>query len=200
MIYVWPEQFESAGKISRNKPIAYSIIAIVLYQIAMVVVFIVTKDVLKYVTLIILSLIGFGGIIYVIKKDNSKLSIIDGKKQKKVSIILNHKNNEKQYSYQTNVVLDEENKDEIVELLRNAYIHPWEKNFHAPVFKRGANKRNSVRFLFDIDEDEDSKKCKSEGDNKERHSTFTSEEDNDESRSDSHANEKANLSFKAGIQ
>ena len=200
LIYVWPEQFESAGKISRNKPITYSIIAIVLYQIAMVVVFIVTKDVLKYVTLIILSLIGFGGIIYVIKKDNSKLSIIDGKKQRKVSIILNHKNNEKQYSYQTNVVLDEENKDEIVELLRNAYIHPWEKNFHAPVFKRGTNKRNSVRFLFDIDEDEESKKCKSEGDNKERHSTFTSEEDNDESRSDSHANEKANSSFKAGIQ
>lgn len=40
LIYVCPEQFESAGKISRNKPISYSIIAVCLYQFSMMVVFI----------------------------------------------------------------------------------------------------------------------------------------------------------------
>ena len=164
----------------------------------MVIVFIITKDVIKYVVLIVLSLIGFAGIVFVIKRENSKLSLAEGKKQRKVSIILNHKNNEKQYSYHTNVVLDDENKDEIVELLRNAYIHPWEKNFHAPVFKR-ANKRNSVRCLFEIEEEE-VKKCKSEGDKKERHPSFTYEDDKNESLSESHANERMSSKFDTKIQ
>lgn len=124
LIYVCPEQFESAGRISSFKPIKYSIIALVLYQITMVVVFIITQDVVKYVVLIISSIIGLFGIIYVIKLENSKLNLIDGKKQKKVSFILNPKSKETKTHIYTNVSLDDENQDEITDRVRNAYIHP----------------------------------------------------------------------------
>lgn len=79
LIYVCPEQFESAGKVSRSKPIIYSIVAVVLYQIAMVVVFIITNDKIMCIALMSVSLVGLGFIVYVTKKENSKLSLIDSK-------------------------------------------------------------------------------------------------------------------------
>lgn len=181
LIYVCPEQFESAGKISRNKPIVYSIIAVVMYQAAMVVTFIITRDILMYSILIIVSAVGLVLIIYVIKKENSKLNLIESKKQKKISYILNPKNKETEYKYHTNVLFDEEdNQDEIIDRLKNAYIHPCEKTFHAPVFKR-RNRKSSVRFLFEFDQTADNiKKARSEGDQEEHKTAFSSHETKEE--------------------
>ena len=188
LIYVCPEQFESAGKISRNKPIVYSIIALVLYQITMAVVFIITNDYVKYIILIIASFLGLFWIIYVIQRENSKLNLIDGKKQKKVSIILNPKSKEcKPYTYHTNVSFDDENQDEIIERVRNAYIHPWENNFHAPVFKK-SNRKSSVRFLFDIDEEESSIKDKSDEDTRDKSTHILHNEERKEYKSEIHIN------------
>lgn len=123
LIYVCPEQFESAGKISRNKPIVYSVVAVVLYQIAMVVVFIITKDVIMYTVLIVVSLVGLAAIVFVINQKNSKLSIVERKKQKKVSFILNPLQKDK-YSYHANSLGEDESQDDIIDRLRNAFIHP----------------------------------------------------------------------------
>ena len=157
LIYVCPEQFESAGKISRSKPIYYTIIAIVIYHIVMIVMFIITQDIIMYLVLGALSIAGFCFILYITRKKNTKLNLVERKKQRTVSFILNPKKKDNEAMLRTKVLFDEENHDEIVERLKNAYIHPCERTFHAPVFQR-RSRRSSVRFLFDFDAEPDSVK------------------------------------------
>jgi len=77
-----------------------------------------------YTLLIVISVIGTVAIIYVIRGENLRLTMVEHKKQKKVSFILNPKNKTSKYGYHTNVFMDEEMTDDIAERLKNAYIHP----------------------------------------------------------------------------
>lgn len=148
IIYVCPDQFESAGKISRNKTLYYSIFAVILYQISMVIVLIITEDVLMYSLLIAASILGTAFIIFIVLRKNVKLNQVESTKQRKLSFILNPS---KKRKYSSSAFEDEEINDEISDRLKNAYIHPCEKTFHAPVFKRAKGKQ-SMNFLFDFEE------------------------------------------------
>lgn len=135
-----------------------------------------------YIVLGGFSIFGLLAILWLIRKENSKLKLQESKKQKRVSFILNPKKNS-EIKYHTNVLFDEENQDDIIDRLKNAYIHPWEKTFHAPVFKR-RNRRSSVRFLFDFETAaETMKKSRSEGDGEEHKTAFSSNQDREESKS-----------------
>mmetsp|Transcript_31073 Transcript_31073/g.27482 ORF Transcript_31073/g.27482 Transcript_31073/m.27482 type:complete len:167 (-) Transcript_31073:63-563(-) len=149
----------------------------------MIIVFIVTGWVLMYILQIVLSILGLIFILFVTRKANSKLNLVETKKQRTVSCILNPKNKDTEAMLRTKVYYDEENQDQIVERLKNAYIHPCEKTFHAPVFKRRSRK-SSVRYLFEIETDNDiMKKARSEGDQEEYNTTFSSKESVEESKS-----------------
>lgn len=183
LIYVCPEQFESAGKISRNKPIYYTVFAVIMYQIAMLVVFIVTKDVIMSVIIAAVAIWGFITMIFFIRRVNNKLSHIESKKQRKVNIILNPKKNDSNLRLNNSFLFEEENHDELIDRLKNAYIHPCEKTFHAPVFKR-RHRRSSIKRLFDMEPNEDTfRKARSEGDKEEQTRAFSSDDTIEESKS-----------------
>jgi len=182
LLYVCPEQFESAGKISRSKPIYYVIFSLVLYHTAMIIVFVVVNNYIMYSLLGLVAIVGFLFSLWIIKKKNVKLNMVESKKQKTVSFILNPQKNDTEAMIRSRVFFDEENHEDIIERLKNSYIHPCEKTFHAPIFKR-RSRRSSVRFLFDFDTAAESKAPKSEGDREDHQTNFSSQDSLEESKS-----------------
>ena len=177
IIYVCPDQFESAGKISRNKTINYSIFAIILYQISMVVVLVITQDIIMYTVLILISVIGTICIVYIVNGKNIRLNQVEDNKQRKISLILNPNTHNSEYSFLRNSF--DEVPEDVSDMLKNAYIHPCERTFHAPVFKRSKNK-NSISYLFEPEENMDFTLRKAKSDDGNECSKLLSDEDTNE--------------------